>query len=353
MAEVRILEKSKVDNILPLYIWVEVNGNYAMQAFGQVLTFHSSYLSTLTNQSWLQLCCKNTINFLQMKLLVIGHLFRHDGVHYHFSNTVKNKQQLFKSVIDQLQEQVKHQAIFLKDLPTEYSLPFKINPRFTAFDNDVSMQLALPENWQSIDDYQAALKKKYAKRMRTTQKLFADVQIKELSLEEVENQQLEIYALYEQVVKNQSVTFGKINQQYFPLFKKQMKEKLLMYGFYYKEKLVAFSSAIVQHGVYDMNYIGFDYETNNSISLYHNLLFFFIKDAIDKKQKTLVLGRTALEAKAILGCKPVPIMGYYKIKNRMLAAVTNQFTRRTAKQQGNMWLNRHPFKTDVAEDAGE
>ena len=100
----------------------------------------------------------------------------------------------------------------------------------------------------------------------------------------------------------------------------------------------------MHEGAYDMNYIGFDYAYNQQLGLYFNMLFCCVQNAIAQGSHTLILGRTALEAKAILGCHPVPIKGYYKINNFIFRAITKQFTNRTATQQGQLWMNRHPFK---------
>jgi hypothetical protein len=344
--QIQIIEQSAVPFIKPLYIIVKENNETMMQCFGQLLTFSPSFISMKNAIGPFRSIVKTSLNMMKLQLLTIGHLFRHDGVHIHFSEHVKDNQYYFSSFIDALQKKVKCHAVFLKDLPSALSLPFKVNRAYTAFDNDVSMQMQIPLAWQSFGDYEKALTKKYAKRLRTTQKSFASVEIKELTLKEIIAQKKEIFELYLQVVNHQSITFGKLNEDYFPEFKKALGEELLVYGFYYEGKMIAFSSAILQHGHYDMNYIGFDYGLNQQLAIYFNMLFFFVKDAIERKCNALILGRTALEAKAILGAKPVPVMGYYSVKNRFFSAITNLFTQKTAKNQGDMWLNRHPFKED-------
>jgi Acetyltransferase (GNAT) domain len=315
-----------------------------MQCYAQVLTFAPAYISQANLSHPFRVLSKFALNCTQLKLLVIGHLFRHDGVYYYLDKNIKDKQQFFAKAIEAIQAQIKHHAIFLKDLPAALSMPFKMNTKFQAFDNDVSMQLTIPATWNSIADYENALTKKYAKRMRTTQKQMTDVSIQPLSLLEVEKHQQRIYELYHQVAKNQTITFGLLNEKYFGLFKKQMGDALKMYGYFYQGNLIAFSSAIIHDGAYDMNYIGFDYTYNQQLGLYFNMLFCCVQNAIDEGCNTLILGRTALEAKAILGCHPVPIKGYYKINNFVFREITKRFTSRTATAQGEMWMNRHPFK---------
>jgi Peptidogalycan biosysnthesis/recognition len=344
--ELAIVQDANIDNVQPLYITVMQDDVLMMQLYAQVLTFSPTFISQGNLAHPFRVLSKMALNCMQLKLLVIGHLFRHDGVYYHFTDEVKDKQQFFAKAIDAIQKKIKHNAIFLKDLPGALAMPFKMNTRYQAFDNDVSMKLSIPKEWNSFADYEKALTKKYAKRLRTTQKQFIGVEIKELHLQEVEKYSARIFELYLQVAKNQSITFGLLNENYFPLFKKQMQEKLKMYGYFYDGKMIAFSSSIIHDGDYDMNYIGFDYEYNQKLSLYFNMLFCCVHNAISEKCHTLVLGRTALEAKAILGCKPEPIMGYYKINNYIFSQITKRFTNKTAKAQGEMWMNRHPFKEE-------
>jgi Acetyltransferase (GNAT) domain len=346
LQELAIVQDANINNVQPLYICVLLDDVLMMQLYAQVLTFSPAFISQGNLAHPFRVLSKVALNCMQLKLLVVGHLFRHDGVYYQFTEAVKDRQQFFAKAIDAIQKKIKHNAIFLKDLPSTLAMPFKMNTRYQAFDNDVSMKLAIQPDWYSIADYEKALTKKYAKRLRTTQKQFDGVEIKELTLQDVEKNSARIFELYLQVAKNQSITFGLLNQAYFPLFKKQMQDALKIFGYFFDGKMIAFSSSIIHDGDYDMNYIGFDYEYNQKLSLYFNMLFCCVQNAITEKCHTLVLGRTALEAKANLGCKPEPIMGYYKINNYIFAQITKRFTNRTAKAQGETWMHRHPFKGD-------
>jgi hypothetical protein len=98
-----------------------------------------------------------------------------------------------------------------------------------------------------------------------------------------------------------------------------------------------------------MNYIGLDYSYNQSLQLYFNLLFNCIQNAIAKRCSSLVLGRTALEAKAIVGCAPEAKYGYYKINNSILRKVADSISAQSIDAQGEQWKDRHPFKSEYYE----
>jgi hypothetical protein len=350
LQELMVLEDAKLDHIQVLYIVVKQQQQIMMQLFAQEMTFAPKFISTLEHNTPIRWLSKFSLNCMQLKLLTIGHLFRHDNIYYWFASSIKDKQIFFAKAIEEIQKNIKHNALFLKDLPNELSLPFSTNIKYQSFDNDISMQLEIPTTWTSFSHYEQALTKKYAKRLRSTVKQFEGVQIIELTLDDIVQYQDRIFDLYLQVAKNQSITFGLLNQKYFPLFKKQMGNALKMYGYFFENKMIAFSSAIIHNGAYDMNYIGFDYSYNAQLSLYFNMLFCCVQNAINEKCHTLVLGRTALEAKAILGCKPVSIKGYYTINNYFFSEITKRFTKRTANAQGEMWMNRHPFKENKNEE---
>jgi hypothetical protein len=92
-----------------------------------------------------------------------------------------------------------------------------------------------------------------------------------------------------------------------------------------------------------MFYIGFDYEKNNTYQLYFNILFFAIEQAIALKKEKLVLGRTALDAKARLGCRPHYLQTFLYVKNGLVRNRVLQIQQKAAANEGE-WEQRHPFR---------
>ena len=98
------------------------------------------------------------------------------------------------------------------------------------------------------------------------------------------------------------------------MLKREFEKSFCVWGFFKEDKLIAFYSAWKFNGTLDMYYIGFDYESNRIHNLYFNMLFFGVATAIDCRCKTLIMGRTALEAKARLGCEPKYLYTFLFIK---------------------------------------
>jgi hypothetical protein len=345
--ELRIIEDEELKNIQPLYVIIYKNEQALLLLYAQVLKFSPAYIHHPNFNTPLRALAKVTLNCTSLKLLVVGHLFRHDHAFAYFLDGVKDQQNLFAQSINLLTKKVRHTAILLKDLPDNLALPFAYNTKYKRFENDVSMQLQIKPEWASMQDYETALKKKYAKRYRSTVAQFSQVVEKEFNHSDIIKYSNDIYELYLQVAKNQTITFGLLNKNYFAAFKQALGNSLKVYGYFLDDKLVAFSTAILKNNTYDMNYIGFDYKTNESHSIYFNLLFRFISHALQYKCTLLSMGRTALEAKAIIGCKPKVINGFYSIKNPLFNFLTTKFSSGNAINQGDMWLKRHPFKDEL------
>ncbi len=344
LQQLSIIEQSQVAHVTPLYIVAYKGNQVVLQAYAQILKFVPSFIHHGSIAKPMRLLARLALGCGNLKLLVIGNLFRHDALHCNVNSAVPDAQNTYAYVMQEVCKQIKHTAVLLKDLPEDYALPFATKKKFTRFENDIAMYMPIPETWESIADYEKALKKKYAKRYRTTIAQFENITEKELSLQDVTAQINEIHELYVQVAKNQSLTLGLLNKNYFINFKKALGDQLKVYGYYADGKLIAFSTAILHHNTYDMNYIGFDYHANEKYSVYFNMLFKFIEHAMLYNCNELVLGRTALEAKAIVGCKPRTINGLYSINNFVYRYFTAKFAIRTTSAQGDMWLQRHPFK---------
>jgi hypothetical protein len=62
------------------------------------------------------------------------------------------------------------------------------------------------------------------------------------------------------------------------------------------------------------------------------------------QKNTLKLGRTALEAKAIIGCKPVYLDNYIKLKSKPMQLGLKYMLKVFANERGTEWKKRNPFK---------
>ena len=167
--------------------------------------------------------------------------------------------------------------------------------------------------------------------------------IRELTIEEVWQQKETIYNLYKGVSERQTVRLGNLSKDFIPLLKQQNPDELKVWLAYEGDKPVAFFSGWAREDVFDMFYIGFDYSRNDALQLYFNILFFSVEQAIVLRKGKLILGRTALEAKARLGCKPEYLSTFLYIRNGLVRNAVARLQQQVTSGEGE-WENRHPFK---------
>ena len=317
-------------------------------AYFQMLTLKGKHINKTLLTSVQSAIVPGLLSLFQPKLLVAGHLFRHDMPTFY--TTQLNNWEAFKAYDAMIQALIKEtcaMAALIKDAPgylVDYFRNFA--PHYSVLRNDISMEMPLPDSWKSFIDYETALKHKYAQKLRKVRTGIKGLQLKELSEEEVKKESVNIYRLYRQVSEKQSVRLGFLNEAFIPALKSFYKEKLKVWGFYEDGKMIAFASAWLHETTFDMFYIGFDYERNAELQLYFNILYLSIEQGVVARKDKLILGRTALEAKARLGCTPRYLHTYLYINNRYLRRLVNNQMQKQYQQEG-AWEERHPMKTSV------
>ncbi len=347
MANIGVQDFAGIDNLKSYYLLISEKNQVVFAGYFQLLyvkPIHFNLGEKKTQQFWLDLA----LNVVKPTLLVAGNLFRHDENFFVFADeniSHENKSAVYQQAIDFMIKHTNASGIFLKDIPQELATEIEKDTSYNAMQDDISMEISVSPHWETLADYEKDLKHKYLQRSKKIRKSFDGIHIKELDEDDLKKYSHDIYQLYLQVTQKQIVSMGMLNERFFLQLKEALKTHYRVCGFFLDDKMIAFSSAILHDDIYDMNYIGIDYKYNQSHNLYFNILFHCLESAIQKKSSRLVLGRTALEAKAIMGCKPDYRYSFYKLRN----AVVNWFFQRVSKyfseSQGDKWKERHPFKS--------
>ena len=355
-SKIGVTELAKTPDIKNYYVEGYCpNNTIIFQAYAQQLQVHSGQFNLVGNafKKWF---IRTSIDIVKPKLFVAGNLFRHDAqmlVFHKRALSGLDRSKILDSAIEYMIKYTKSQGVFIKDIPKSIAKYFLTKKEYQRMDSDIAMHLDIHENWTTFEDYQNELKRKYKNRAKKTRKDFNGVLTRALTLEGIVSYQKEMHALYKQVTNNQVVSMGELSEDYIAELKKSLGEKYQVTGFFITEndaeKMIAFSSAIIHDGVHDMNYIGFDYSYNQKYSLYFNMLFNCVECAIGNKCSKLLLGRTALEAKAIIGCDPDYLYTFYKLKSRFINEIVKTITARFENTLGEGWENRHPFKAEYYE----
>ncbi len=345
-ASLQVYEDAQLPDVGFGYALVWAGSEPVAAASFQTLRIRSEHLNPAPLRSWQRAAWQTFARAARPVLLVSGHLFRHDAPAFFAAPELApfDAFRVYHTAVREAARQTCAAAVLLKDPPEALHIYLQqFAPEFLLLRADVSMELAIRPEWDNFTVYEKALKHKYAQRVRNVRKAAAGLAIRELDAAEVAARQHELHALYRQVTDRQPVRLGFLSPALLPLLKAAQPDALKVWGFFEGETLVAFASAWLKEAALDMFYIGFDYASNQRLQLYFNILFFAVEQAIAARKKTLILGRTALEAKARLGCTPRYLQTFLYIRNPLLGAWVARTQRRLSSGEGE-WESRHPFK---------
>jgi len=344
-ASLQLYEGARLPDVGFHYVLAYRGGAPVAAAYFQTLSIRAKHLNAEALKPWQRQAWRAFTAVTCPRLLVSGHLFRHDvrALYRHPDLEIFEAFKIFRAVVDEAARRTGASAVLVKDPPDSMLTYFQqFAPEYLLMRADVSMEMALRPEWETFTDYEKSLKHKYAQRVRNVRKAAAGAAFRELDADEVAARKAELYALYRQVTERQPVRLGYLSPELLPMLKRA-NNTLRVWGIFEEEKLVAFASGWVRSDAFDMFYIGFDYAENARLQLYFNILFFAVEQAISLRAPQLILGRTALEAKARLGCRPKYLQTFLYIRNPVLRAWVTRMQSRFSAGEGE-WESRHPFK---------
>ncbi len=247
-------------------------------------------------------------------------------------------------IIDLFIKQEGSSITVMKDIQNEYIFnSFRNDAKCFPSMLDSTMEMNIPSHWKSMDDYLNALHHKYRQRAKKVMEHFEGIRVQDLCFTDVEKNKDIIYRLYLNVVAKQSFRIGKVDANYFVELKRGLKEKFIVTGYFLGDKLIAFRSAFIMDNRIEIHFIGFDYNDNKTYQIYFNILYDNIAFAITKKAKVLELGRTAQDAKRIVGALPKYFSDLIFFKSSFFKKVFD-FIYARYNNNGNVLPERNPFK---------
>lgn len=344
--QLAVTEGSELPGITHLYALISLDGAYVAAAYFQLLYLRPEHINKAMVKPWQHRAWTSFAKAARPKMLVSGHLFRHDTTFFYHVPHI-SAYQAFQCFYNALKATLKYScasAILVKDMPKDLVSHFQNHaPEYLLLRNDISMEMSIPEVWNTITDYEKALKHKYAQRFRKVRQQWKDLEIKELSVADVAQNKEKLFSLYEQVVKHQQIRLGLLSSEFLPNLKAHYGDKLRVWAAYKDGEMVAFFSGWAKRDIFDMFYIGFDYSQNAELQSYFNILFFAVEQAINLKKSKLILGRTALDAKARIGCEPSYLHTFLYINNPFIRRFVLRKQQNVSLQEGD-WEEKHPLK---------
>lgn len=229
---------------------------------------------------------------------------------------------------------------FSKDEICDFKMPaFQNHYRFSTQPN---MLLTFPANWQSELDYVHALTKKYRDQYKRARKKIEGIEKRKLNLAEIIQHEDAIHQLYLHVAKSAPFNTFYLPKNHFRVFKEQLGDNFLFYGYFANEKLIGFNTLVKNGNTLDTYFLGYDDGIQKEKMLYLNMLYDMIGYALKKQFSTIVFGRTALEIKSSVGAQPQPMFGLIRHRTGF---INSQLHRIFPYLEPEIeWKERHPFK---------
>ena len=210
------------------------------------------------------------------------------------------------------------------------------------FNTQPNMIFYLDKNWKSLDDYVAALSKKYRDQFKRARKKFDGIQVQNLSYEEVLQNEEKIYELYHYVAKNAPFNTFFLSKNHFSTLKGQCGNRFQIFGYFLNEELVGFHTLLLNDETLETYFLGYNDHIQKENMLYLNMLYNMTENGIENGFKRIIFGRTALEIKSSIGATPVQMSGFIYHNNKLINRFIGEIFRKLEPELH--WQQRHPFK---------
>ena len=347
-AVIGITEKAALTDFTYYYVLVKEEKEVIALFYFQSLLVRKEYYPDFSKLSFAAKNLYCLISSHNYNLLVNGHIFSTDVPGAAIKKSLSNSEDLihiFEKVVSKVKRASKSSFFIIKDanelLQEELVKP---KSKYKAMPDDILMEMNILVSWQHIDDYIDALSKKYAVRARKIEESISHFEIKDFSSDEIIEHAEILDKLYMNVISRSSFKMGVLNMAYFAGLKRNMNDNFSFKVWKLNNEIVGFTSYISLEGHMELYYIGIDYKINKSHHLYQCMLQQGIKDAIKAKKPILRLGRTAYEAKAIVGAKPITKSNFFQISNPILKIGYRYSADYFIAENSTNWQVRNPFK---------
>lgn len=178
---------------------------------------------------------------------------------------------------------------------------------YRSVETDPDMVLHLREEWRSYEDYLASLDRKYRYSAKQIAKEIAEAGCTVEHLADLQPHGTRLHQLYTSVQQNAPLRPISLHQNYIPSLSTALGKDFRCTIIRKENDVLGFITTLKNGDSAIGYYIGFDRAAAETMPLYLQLLHASVADAITLGCKQLSLGRTALEPKARLGAKPVPL----------------------------------------------
>ena len=290
---------------------------------------------------------KKTASKLKFRLLICGNAFisgENSISHVENINTTQLYTTLSKAIkkISEIEKtNGKIAAVMIKDFYTASFNNFRELKEFKYKDFFVEPNMIIKIHWNSFTDYLDSMNKKYRSRAKNIIKKGQEIERKNLSKDEIDNQSEVIFDLYLQVRTKAKFKMGELTINYFSAMKSALGDNFLLTAYYKKNQMIGFKTSFINKSKIEAHFIGIDYNVNQEFELYQNMLYDYVKESIELNVSNLSLGRTASEIKSAIGAEAQELTCYIRHRNSLSNSMLSYFLHYLKPAD---WVPRKPFK---------
>ena len=292
----------------------------------------------------------------EFNLLICGNLLLTGEYGSYFHPSIKEEEQatilqrsleFVQQILDK--EGTKISVHLLKDYQQERCTTLKPalqKQTYHPFLMQPSMHMEIRPHWNTFDDYLGDMSSKYRVRAKRARKKGSAIVKKVLSLEEIKENEAQIYALYKTIADKAGFNAFLLHPQYFTMLQQHLGERYKLTAYYIDDQLVAFYTAIFNGEEMDAHFLGVDEAYNRQHQVYLNILYDLVNLGIESKSKHLDFARTALEIKSSVGAVSQDLLCFFRHRNTLSSKVVQVvFDSLNPKEE---WQPRQPFKVNKA-----
>lgn len=221
--------------------------------------------------------------------------------------------------------------LIVKDLPQSVQAAGSsfANHGYRAVETEPNMVLTVDPAWKTLEDYQASLNTKYRKAARTVAQTLTKAGITLSVLNNLSERRDELHAMYKAVATRANVRLAELSADFLPNLQSNLgSDRFALLALQTAEgKQIGYVTVIRDRDTAVGYYLGMDYSANEDLPIYHRLLFAVIEQALAWKCVRISFGRTALEAKSRLGCRPEATFVWARHRMPLVNLVVRQLLR--------------------------
>lgn len=308
------------------YKFVEITENNQLigRLLVQLLPFQGKELKSYVSEEspcFVKATIETVLDNINWKMAVVGNLFvsGENGQYWNSNINSTKRWEILQKVSKKLKKELKVDTILFteireKDLEGSQLLT---KNGFKLFTIEPELSLDIPLQWNTFEDYLAAMKSKYKVRTRKVYKDSRALEVKSLNAEEIAANQNIINRLHENVTKKIGFKLAEVSETYFYDLKKCQSDNFGFYAYYLNDKMIGFISTMNNHNVLEVHLIGLDYAVNKTLGLYQRILYDCIDLAIKQKKTKVNFGKTATTIKTSVGAQPSKIFALLKHNNKV------------------------------------